>query len=240
MNKFKLIKKITKKWTSGITIFAIIGDSEILEEDVVLEGNLQYEKDLKHIKEASHHLLALINDILDLSKIESGKMKLNFSLVDVRELAENVCSTIRPLANNNDDEVHLEILTDIKPIYADEIRLKQVLLNLMSNACKFTKQGHVTLRVGQEFSQSHKMCVIEVRDNGIGIAKEKQGMVFDAFAQADESTTKEFGGTGLGLAISKRFCELMHGDIHVESDIGKGARFIIRLPADAEDIQVAS
>lgn len=220
---------------------AIIGYSELLEEEVAEVGDHRYEKDLKCIDNAAHHLLALINDILDLSKIESGKMELYLSEVDVGDIAEKVCATIEPLAKERDNEVHCEILSDIQSIYADEMRLKQVLLNLLSNACKFTQHGHVSLIVRHEYTHSHMSCVFEVKDTGIGIAKEKQDMVFDAFVQADDSTTKEYGGTGLGLAISKRFCELMMGDIHVESDVGKGTRFIIRLPVDGVAVhQIAS
>jgi signal transduction histidine kinase len=216
---------------------AIIGYSQMLEEDVVSEGNLQYEKDLKNIGDAGHHLLSLINDILDLSKIESGDMKINLQQVDVRDLANNVCATIKPLADKNGDKVHLDFLTDTHLIYVDEMRLKQILLNLLSNACKFTDHGHVTLQVTQEYIENRLMCVFEVRDTGIGIDKEKQGLVFDAFVQANDNTTQLYGGTGLGLAISKRFCEMMHGEIHVESDVGKGTRFIIKLPANTEVMQ---
>jgi signal transduction histidine kinase len=220
---------------------AIIGYSELLEEEVAEMGDHHYEKDLKCIDNAAHHLLSLINDILDLSKIEAGKMELYSNEIDVADMAKTVCATIEPLAREKGNEVHCDILSDIQSIYADEMRLKQVLLNLLGNACKFTQNGHVSLIVRHEFKHGHMSCVFEVKDTGIGIAKEKQAMMFDAFVQADDSTTKEYGGTGLGLAISKRFCELMMGDIQVESDEGKGTRFIIRLPADGATVhQVAS
>ena len=219
---------------------AIIGYSEILEEEVREVGDHRYEKDLGYIGSAAHHLLALINDILDLSKIESGKMKMNMEKVDIRELAEAVCATIKPLASDKDDQIHLDIAPDVHYIDADEIRLKQVLLNLLSNACKFTNHGDVSLLIRNEYRQTDKVVIFEVRDTGIGIPKEKQDMVFDAFVQADNTTTKEFGGTGLGLAISKRFCELMMGDIHVESTVGKGTSFIIKLPVETGFLQAVS
>jgi len=218
---------------------AIIGYSELLEEDVMLEGNTQYGKDLNHIKGAAYHLLSLINDVLDLSKIESGNMPINFEIVDIQELVRNVCATIKPLADTNNNTLHCVISTDIKSLNVDEMRLKQILLNLLSNACKFTQEGDVSLILKHEFTNNHKICIFEVKDTGIGIKKEAQKLVFDAFVQAEDTTSQVYGGTGLGLAITKRFSEMMHGEIEVESNIGKGTRFSLRLPADIDMVQVA-
>ncbi|HEC18087.1 MAG TPA: hypothetical protein ENI97_01950 [Gammaproteobacteria bacterium] len=218
---------------------AIIGYSELLEEDAVNEGNTQYAQDLQNIESAAHHLLSLINDVLDLSKIESGNMIMNIEEVDIIDIAQSAVSTIRPLAEKNGNQVHCDIRAENCVIHADEMKLSQILLNLLSNACKFTENGHISLTVSVEFSNNQKICVFEVCDTGIGINKEAQASIFDAFVQAEDSTSQKYGGTGLGLAITKRFCEMMHGEILLQSEEGKGSCFIVKLPADAEVIQVA-
>lgn len=216
---------------------AIIGYSELLEEEASDLGQPYIIKDLKHIDKAAHHLLALINDILDLSKIEVGRIELNPQMVDIPSLVQEVCATIRPLAEAKGNEFEFEVSTDVDKCFVDDTKLKQILLNLLSNACKFTKDGKVLLNVN---NSSEHWIIFEVRDTGIGLTKEQQEKIFDAFVQADKSTTREYGGTGLGLTICKCFCNLMGGEVKVESEIGKGTVFTIKLPYKAEVLRLAS
>jgi len=216
---------------------AIIGYSEMLEEEARELGQSKVAKDLNYIDKAAHHLLALINDILDLSKIEAGKIELSPRMVDIPSLVKEVCNTVRPLAEDNGNELEFKVSTVVDKVYIDDTKLKQILLNLLSNACKFTKDGKVLLKV---INSSEHWIVFEVRDSGIGLTKEQQEKVFDAFVQADTSTTRKYGGTGLGLAICKRFCKLMGGEVSVASEVGVGTIFTIKLPSNVEALQLAS
>ena len=216
---------------------AIIGYSELLEEEARDLGQTKVIKDLKHIDKAAHHLLALINDILDLSKIEAGRIELSPRMVDIPSLVKEVFNTVRPLAEDNGNELEFKVSTVVDKIYIDDTKLKQILLNLLSNACKFTTDGKVLLKV---INSSEHWIIFEVRDSGIGLTKEQQEKVFDAFVQADTSTTRKYGGTGLGLAICKRFCKLMGGEVSVASEIGIGTIFTIKLPSNVEVLRLAS
>src|SRR5437016_4318659 len=205
---------------------AIIGYSEMLYETAQDEGQDEFLPDLARIRDAGRHLLGLINDILDLSKIEAGKMDLYLEEVDLDGLVGEVRSIVEPLTAANAN--HLEILCPetLGTLYTDRTKLKQSLLNLSSNAGKFTHEGRITLEVrpvGSEIS-------FIVSDTGIGMTEEQQGRLFQAFSQAEVSTTRRYGGTGLGLAISKHFCEMLGGRITVESVPGQGSTFTVTLP----------
>jgi signal transduction histidine kinase len=172
----------------------------------------------------------LINDILDLSKIEAGRMELSLSSFALAPLIADVVKTIEPLAAKNSNEVAVHCVADMGTMQADQMRLRQALLNLMSNANKFTERGTISIdaRHGQE--NGRDWIMVAVADTGIGMTPEQMGKLFQEFSQADASTTRKYGGTGLGLAISKRFCQMMGGDITVESKPSKGSTFTIRLP----------
>lgn len=209
---------------------AIIGYSEMLKEET--EGLVDAEvlKDLDKIRNAGKHLLALINDVLDLSKIEAGKMQLDFDFIDLGALIEEVAATIKPLADHNGNRFEIKQPDSLVPLWADGMRLKQCLLNLLSNACKFTKAGTVTLDVHCERRGDGEVMMFDVRDTGIGIPPNKLDRLFQQFSQVDASTTRKFGGTGLGLATSRHFCRMMGGDITVTSVIDTGSIFSIALP----------
>ena len=209
---------------------AIIGYAQILEEDAEDAGQDSMLPDLKKIESAGKHLLGLINDILDLSKIEAGRMEIYLEPVSVPALVDEVRTLTAPLASSNGNRVEVTIDPAIASIQTDVTKLKQSLLNLVSNACKFTKEGRVGLDVRLQDGADGKEIVFEVADSGIGMTPEQQTRLFQAFSQADSSTTRKFGGTGLGLAITKRLCELLGGDVTVTSVEGEGSRFAITLP----------
>ena len=207
---------------------AIIGYSEMLEEDAQSSGDTSAATDLRRIRSSGKHLLALIQDILDLSKIEAGKMTLHIERVPVSALVMEARETAEPLAkkNRNRFEVLYEDRGDT--IQADPVKFRQSLFNLLSNACKFTEGGVVTLELERQSDQ----LLWHVRDTGIGIDAEQQDRLFQSFSQVDSSATRKYGGTGLGLAISQRLCQLMDGEITLESTPGKGSTFTIRMPLD--------
>jgi signal transduction histidine kinase len=209
---------------------AIIGVSEMLREDA--EAATQDTEPLDRVLGAGRHLLALINDILDLSKIEAGRMELQLEDFALAPLIDGVVKTIEPLAAKNENRVAVSCDAAIGALHADQMRLRQALLNLMSNANKFTERGTISVdaRHGQE--NGRDWVTIAVADTGIGMTPEQMGKLFQEFSQADTSTARKYGGTGLGLAISKRFCQMMGGDITVESEPGKGSVFTVRLPRE--------
>ena len=220
---------------------AIIGYSEMLVEDgsdmgddATLESAIP---DLQKIQAAGKHLLSLINDILDISKIEAGKMELFPESFDAGELIGDVVSTVHPLMEKNNNTLNVSCPEDIGTLYTDMTKVRQGLFNLLSNASKFTENGTITLTVTREISETGEQIVFRVSDTGIGMTPEQMGKLFQAFSQADASTTRKFGGTGLGLLITKRFCEMMGGDIRAESEYGKGTAFTIRLPVSLAAIQ---
>ncbi|MFQ6024346.1 MAG: GAF domain-containing protein, partial [Acidiferrobacterales bacterium] len=209
---------------------AIIGYSEMLQEEAEDLGQAGFLPDLKNIHAAGKHLLELINDILDLSKIEAGKIELFLETFDVPTLIGDVVATIQPLVEKNTNSLQVDCADDLGTMHADLTKVRQALFNLLSNACKFTERGTITLTVGQETMEDNPWVSFRVRDTGIGMTPEQMGKLFEAFSQADASTTRQYGGTGLGLAISRKFCQMMDGDIIVESAFGEGSTFTIRLP----------
>jgi signal transduction histidine kinase len=194
--------------------------------------------DLANIREAGTHLLILINDILDLSKIEAGKMELYLETFNVSLLIDHVVSTIHPLVDKNGNELIVHCADNLGSMYADQAKVRQALFNLLSNAAKFTEQGKVTLAVTRENSSGRDWLKFRVTDTGIGMTQEQMQNLFKAFSQADASTTRKYGGTGLGLAISHRLCRIMGGEIKVESEIGKGSTFTICLPAEVKELNI--
>jgi len=192
--------------------------------------------DLKKIENAGRHLLGLINNILDLSKIEAGKMDVFIEEIDLGALVEEVSSIVKPLADKNENILEIVCPADIGSFRSDQTKVKQVLLNLLSNASKFTTKGTLTLAVVR---QADSRISFRVSDTGVGLTPDQLGKLFQAFSQADVSTTKRFGGTGLGLAITKHFCTMLGGDVTVESTFGVGSAFTIILP-DRSDSATAA
>lgn len=215
---------------------AIIGYAELLQEDMEDAGQEEALPDLKKIEGAGKHLLSLINDILDLSKIEAGRMEAYFEAVSLPRLIDEIRAIAEPLAAARGNRLIFPEDVGAQPIRTDYTKLKQSLINLISNACKFTRDGRVTL----EIERQEGGIVFRVRDTGIGMTPEQIGRLFQAFAQADASTTREFGGTGLGLAITRSFCQLLGGDVRVESVAGEGSTFIITLPLEGGSAEVVA
>ena len=214
---------------------AIIGYSEMLEEDAQASGQKVFVSDLQKIRSSGKHLLGLINDVLDLSKVEAGKMKLFLETFDVANLVQDVVSTASPLVEKTGNRLEVHCAEDVGQIREDVTKVRQVLLNLLSNAAKFTEKGSVSLGVVRESDVTGSWVVFRIRDTGIGMTPEQTAKLFQDFTQADGSTMRKYGGTGLGLALSRKFCVMMGGDINVESEAGKGSTFIVRLPGDIEN-----
>jgi signal transduction histidine kinase len=209
---------------------AIIGYSEMLLEDAEEEGLAEFQSDLEKIRSSGKHLLGLINEILDLSKIEAGKMEIFLESFDVNKLIEEVRATIHPLAEKKSNQLVIDCPENPGNMEADETRVKQMLHNLLSNACKFTENGIVTLKISRKNREGVNWIIFDIIDTGMGIPKDSIKNLFHEFSQVDNSSTRKFGGTGLGLAISRRFCLLMGGDITVTSVEGKGSIFTIEMP----------
>jgi PAS domain S-box-containing protein len=214
---------------------AIIGYSEMLSEDAEDEGYDEMVPDLNKINAAGKHLLSLINDVLDLSKIEAGRMDLFLETFDLGEMLGEVASTAANLFDKNQNEFVLDIEEDLGDAHTDVTKVRQSLFNLLSNAAKFTEGGTVTLSVRRETRSGEDWFSMAVSDTGIGIPPDKLEHVFEEFAQADESTTRDFGGTGLGLGLTKMLCEMMGGEIRLESEMGVGSTFTIDLPSRVTD-----
>ncbi len=211
---------------------AILGYSEMLMEEAEEMDLDSFTPDLIRIHGAGKHLLALINDVLDLSKIEAGKMELLLEPFDLGELIDDIASTVDPLVTKKRNELAVERCGELGSVKADLTKLRQMLFNLISNAAKFTEDGRITLSVSRSVGADGDWVAYGVSDTGIGIPADKIDNIFEEFSQADDTTTRDYGGTGLGLAITKRFCEMMGGTIAVESEPGKGSSFTIRLPAE--------
>ncbi|MCG6968830.1 MAG: HAMP domain-containing protein [Gammaproteobacteria bacterium] len=209
---------------------AIIGYSELLEEDAKDDGLVHYCADLQKIKSAGNHLLTLINNVLDLSKIEAGKMELDISEFSLSSLLEDIESFCLPLVTKNHNRFVLDCPDDIGLMKADVMKIRQSVLNLISNASKFTENGTITLKVRREVIDEREWVAYHISDTGIGMTPEQVDKIFREFTQADASTTRKYGGTGLGLAISKRFSEMMGGTIQVSSELNKGSIFSMRIP----------
>ena len=214
---------------------AIIGYSELLLEEAEDQGAEAYIDDLRKIQSSGKHLLALINDILDLSKIEAGKMEFHLETFDVGQMIRDVAVTIQPLAEKNGNRLEIDCAADAGEMFCDLTKVRQALFNLLSNACKFTQEAKVTLSVARLTGEASEQVRFTVTDQGIGMSPEQVAKVFDAFTQADSSTTRNYGGTGLGLSITKIFCEQLGGSIHCRSEPGVGSSFVIHLPSVCRD-----
>jgi signal transduction histidine kinase/DNA-binding NarL/FixJ family response regulator len=221
---------------------AIIGYSEMIEEEIHDSGQIQNVQDVQKIESAGKHLLALINDVLDLSKIEAGKMALHAEHFDVAAMVQELISTLQPAIAKNANGLELHFSEDLGTMHSDVTKVRQVLANLLSNAAKFTEHGTISLDVRRENIAGQPWVRFRVRDTGIGISAEQQQNLFKEFAQADVSIARKYGGTGLGLAISHRFAQMMGGHMEVESEPGKGSTFTVALPAQihTEGAEVAS
>ncbi|RME64835.1 MAG: response regulator, partial [Alphaproteobacteria bacterium] len=210
---------------------AVIGYAEIVEEDLADEGITASGEDLRKIKSSANHLLSLINDILDLSKIEAGRMDLDIHEFSLSQLIEDAVATVEPLARQHGNRLAVDTAAAHVTMQSDSTKLRQALLNLLSNACKFTEHGTVSLRArALDGAGEAEMVEITVSDTGIGMSQEQIDGLFQAFMQADPSVTRKFGGTGLGLAITQRFARMMGGDVTVASRVGEGSTFYLRLP----------
>jgi PAS domain S-box-containing protein len=214
---------------------AILGYSEMLKEDAEDMGQEDFVPDLQKIHSAGKHLLGLINDVLDLSKIEAGKMELFLEPIEVRQIVDDVASTVLPLMEKNANTLEVVCPDSVGSSITDVTKLRQMLLNLLSNASKFTKEGRITLTAAREQRDGKEWLTFAVRDSGIGMTEEQVSRLFQAFQQADASTTRKYGGTGLGLAISRKFCQMMGGDIIVTSKEGDGSCFTIHQPVEVVD-----
>jgi PAS domain S-box-containing protein len=213
---------------------AIIGIAEMLQEEAEEDGDKGQAESLRRINGAGKHLLELINEILDLSKIDAGRIELHLQDFELAPLLNEVVTTARPLAEAGNNRLTLDWAQAPGTLHADPIRLRQVILNLLSNACKFTKDGVVEVTVADTAIREREGITITVKDSGIGITPEQIGRLFAPFSQADPSTAGKYGGTGLGLTISREFCRLMGGDIEVQSEPGAGSTFVVRLPRIVE------
>jgi signal transduction histidine kinase/CheY-like chemotaxis protein/HAMP domain-containing protein len=212
---------------------AIIGLTEMMYTNAARFGTEKAAEPLRRVNRAGTHLLGLINQVLDLSKIEAGKLELSPESVSVAPLVDEVIGTARQLAETNKNHLVVECQESLAPLTVDPMRLRQILLNLLSNACKFTKQGEVALRVKKVFD-GRNWVEFAVSDTGIGMTPEQQAKLFEEFTQADSSTARKYGGTGLGLAITRKLARMMGGDVFVTSEPGKGSVFTTRLPAAAD------
>jgi signal transduction histidine kinase len=212
---------------------AIIGYCEILLEDA--HRFEEATPDLRKIRSSADHLLAIISDVLDLSKIEAGKMDINVEQFPVSEVVDNVMTAVAPQAEKNRNTIKLRCPRELGTIKSDRTKLHQILSNLLSNACKFTQDGRIELTVQLTYADTRRWFEFAVVDTGIGITPETLERLFAPFTQADSSTTRKYGGTGLGLAISRHYARMLGGDIHVRSTPGEGSTFTLKLPVEAAD-----
>jgi signal transduction histidine kinase len=207
----------------------IIGLTEMMLSNAARFGTEKAQEPLQRVHRAGNHLLGLINEVLDLSKIEAGKLELNPQTVQLVPLINDVIGTARQLAEQNKNRLVVDAQEDLGVLTMDPMRLRQILLNLLSNACKFTKAGEVKL-AARKVSNGSSFVEFAVSDNGIGMTPKQQAKLFEEFTQADATTAQRFGGTGLGLAITRKLARMMGGDVTVRSEPGKGSVFTVRLP----------
>ncbi len=210
---------------------AIIGITEMLREDVVDEGPKEFVEPLTRVSRAGKHLLNLINDVLDLSRIEAGKLALYLEHIEIETLLNDAIVTTQHLIQQNNNRIHLDVAKEVRTIYSDPLRFRQIVLNLLTNASKFTQNGDINVRVSSEATEDGDWLELVVSDTGVGMETDFLDKLFVAFTQEDSTTTRKFGGSGLGLTISQRLCSMMGGEISVESAIGIGTTFTVRLPA---------
>jgi signal transduction histidine kinase len=230
-NKSQFVSSMSHELRTPLN--AIIGLTEMMVKNAARFGTEKAMEPLQRVNRAGTHLLGLINQVLDLSKIEAGKLALNPQTVQLRPLIDEVIGTARQLAEQNKNRLVVEAQENLGALTVDPLRLKQILLNLLSNACKFTKEGEVRLRA-RRVANGRDWIELAVADTGIGMTAEQQAKLFEEFSQADATTAQRFGGTGLGLAITRKLARMMGGDVTVSSEPGKGSVFTLRLPGDAE------
>jgi signal transduction histidine kinase len=209
---------------------AIIGYSEMLAEEAEELGQEGFLPDLKKIQTAGKHLLELINDVLDLSKIESGKMTIYCENIEIATMVRDMESTMQPAVQKNGNTLTVEMPEDIGSMQSDLTKIRQTLFNILGNAAKFTQSGQIKLTVGAHTKSRRQFITFAISDTGIGMKPNQLERLFEPFTQADESTTRKYGGTGLGLAISRRFCKMLGGDIEAQSKLRKGSTFTVTLP----------
>ncbi|HUO91333.1 MAG TPA: ATP-binding protein, partial [Rhizomicrobium sp.] len=218
---------------------AVIGYSEMLRDNLGADAaSSQRAVDLERINAAGRHLLALVTDVLDLTRIEAHRLDVSIELVDVSQLIRDVTATAAPLVAKKHNQLQVTMPRGETIIHSDPLKLRQCILNLLSNAAKFTSHGTIALNVSKQNSEQGQRLIIEVRDTGIGMSEESLSRIFKDFSQGELDTTRKFGGTGLGLALTQRFCTLMGGTISVSSRQGQGSTFVINLPRDADDKRV--
>ena len=210
---------------------AIIGLTEMMVNNAARFGTEKAAEPLRRVHRAGTHLLGLVNQVLDLSKIEAGKLELSPESVSLQPLIDEVVDTARQLAEQKKNRLSVKYPDDLGALTVDPMRLRQILLNLLSNACKFTTQGEVSLNVRRAALDGGNWMEFAVADTGIGMSPDQLNKLFEEFTQADASTARQYGGTGLGLAITRKLCEMMGGDVTVTSEVGKGSVFTVRLPA---------
>lgn len=210
---------------------AVIGYSQLLQETCVERGIGGLVSDLNRIERSGEVLLQMVTQVLDYSKAEAQRMELYPETFDARQIVAEVIGAVGPQAIRNRNRLIVDEVADPVEIHNDQMRFRQSLLNLVSNACKFTEDGEIRVQLARENNAGREWIAVSVKDTGIGITAEQQGKLFQAFSQADSSTTRKYGGTGLGLAISRRLCRLMGGDISVQSEWGRGSNFVLRIPA---------
>jgi signal transduction histidine kinase/ActR/RegA family two-component response regulator len=214
---------------------AIIGYSEMLSEDAAMEANHQAVEDLHRVQSSAHHLLQLINEVLDVSKIEAGKIEFYYEDFDVRHLIEDVAGTVKYATAKNNNKLVVEYEGDIGSMCSDMVKVRQTLFNLLGNAAKFTENGEIRIHVHRLEAPEGDWVEISVRDDGIGMTADQLRKLFRPFVQADASTTRKYGGTGLGLYISRKFCEMLGGELKVKSQAGKGSTFVVTLPVKVDE-----
>ena len=219
---------------------AVIGYTEILLEDAGRSGgNDEHAADLRRIHDAGRHLLTLINDVLDLSTIEAGRMAMCVAPIDLARFIDDIVAAAQPLIDRNQNTLVVERRNDLGTVLGDAPKLRQTVLSLLDNAAKFTKQGRITLSLERERRARGDWLTIAVRDTGIGFSPEKIAALFDNFTQAEPLMTRRYGGTGLGLALARKLCRLMGGNITAESVPGQGACFTLRIPVSMASLAVA-
>jgi len=226
-NKSQFVSSMSHELRTPLN--AIIGLTEMMVTNAARFGTEKAQEPLQRVNRAGTHLLGLINQVLDLSKIEAGKLELNPQMVQLTPLIEEVVGTARQLADQNKNRLTAETADDLGSLTVDPMRLRQILFNLLSNACKFTKEGEVKLKA-RRFIDGRDWIEVSVSDTGIGMTPEQQAKLFEEFSQADRTTAQRFGGTGLGLAITRKLARMMGGDVTVASEPGKGSVFTVRLP----------
>jgi signal transduction histidine kinase len=230
-NKSQFIANVSHELRTPLN--AIIGLTDMLVTNAARFGTEKAQEPLQRVNRAGTHLLGLINQVLDLSKIEAGKLELNPQTVQLTPLIDEVVGTARQLAEQNKNRLVVEAPADLGALTVDPMRLRQILLNLLSNACKFTKEGEVALQARRKLTDGRDWIELAVADTGIGLTAEQQAKLFQEFTQADSLTARRYGGTGLGLAITRKLACMMGGDVTVTSEPGKGSVFTVRLPGGA-------